>query len=143
MQNTAFSVTEGINSSVIICILLESISGNMTRGVSATLVAVNSTAKGWTLKFKTVTKGHVYANETSFFVEIDDYILPPYYVYFPAWSVPGNAIWCAPVDIVDDSIVEDTEVLILWLVSSDPVVSADVDFAATTISINEDPHDCM
>ena len=56
--------------------------------------------------------------------------------------MPGVATWCIPVYIVGDSIVEETEVLSLWLVSADPVVYVDVKFAVTTITIYEDFLDC-
>ena len=46
MKDATFNVTENINSSVTVCILLDSLSGNLTRDVSATLMAANSTAKG-------------------------------------------------------------------------------------------------
>ena len=65
-----------------------------------------------------------------------------YFVYFPAWSVPGVTTWCVPVHIIGDSIVEDTEVLIIQLVSADPVVYIDVNSATTMITIYEDLQDC-
>lgn len=47
MQSPAFNVTEGVNSSVLVCVVMESASGNITRDLSSTLMSINSTAEGW------------------------------------------------------------------------------------------------
>ena len=46
MQDATLIVTEGINTSVAVCVLLEAASGNLERTVLGMLTPINSTAKG-------------------------------------------------------------------------------------------------
>ena len=47
MQFATLYPSEGINTSVILCSILESLSGNLTRSVSGMFVVIKSTVKGW------------------------------------------------------------------------------------------------
>ena len=55
MQDATIHVTEGINTSVAVCVLFEAASGTLKRIALGTLVPINSTAKG-------LKNSNVYAN---------------------------------------------------------------------------------
>eukprot|EP00731_Ephydatia_muelleri_P007059 Em0003g1307a len=117
MQDATIHVTEGINTSVAVCVLFEAASGTLKRIALGTLVPINSTAK-----------------------DIQDYVIPTYTVSFPALSVVGSPPSCISINIIDDNLVGKTDVLQLLLLSTDPV-HVDLNFAVTTITIYEDPND--
>ena len=73
--------------------------------------------------------------------EFQNYIIPMYNFTFPAWSIPGESE-CATVNIIDDSIVGNTEQIIVGLHSEDPALYIDKDYQFTDIIIAEDAQDC-
>lgn len=51
MQDATLYAQEGVNTSAILCCLLESLSGNSLRNISGTYVVISSTAKGRIFKY--------------------------------------------------------------------------------------------
>jgi hypothetical protein len=80
--------------------------------------------------------------KSNFVSDKQDYIIPNYSIVFSGWSVPGARRWCFPIYILDDNILEDSETLMLQLVSTSSLVVVDPNNAITTITITEDDRDC-
>ena len=75
------------------------------------------------------------------FTEFQNYIIPTYNFTFPPGSIPGVSE-CVSIYIIDDSIVGNTEHIIVGLDSEDPVMHIDKNYQFTDITITEDARDC-
>lgn len=51
-------------------------------------------------------------------------------------------MWCQVIFILNDNIVEDSQLLTLQLVSTNPLVVVDENYSTITINITEDANDC-
>ena len=78
----------------------------------------------------------------TYFTEFEDYILPTSKILFPSRSISGGTMWCQAIYILNDTIVEDSQLLTLQLVSTNPLVVVDGNYSTTTINITEDANDC-
>ena len=76
------------------------------------------------------------------FSDLQAYIIKNYTISFSSWSVPGGTLWCLPLYILDDNILEDSQLLILLLVSNNPLVVVDGNYITTIINITEQGDDC-
>ena len=77
-----------------------------------------------------------------FFVsDLEDYIFPNNTIVLPS-SDSGKTHWCLTLNIIDDSILENPEFLVLQLISTSDLVGVDISHETMTVIINEDDHDC-
>ena len=70
-----------------------------------------------------------------------DYYLDTKTLTFLAWSIPGKAIVCSTVSIMDDDMVGDTEEFHVFLTSNDTRVIINEKQSETIIYIMEDSDD--
>lgn len=63
-------------------------------------------------------------------------------IIFSPWSDSGSIRWCLFINILDDYSVENSEDLILILVSNNPLVEVDENHSLVTINFVEDTDDC-
>ena len=75
------------------------------------------------------------------FSEFEDYFLPNNVITFSAWSSLGGRQWCFPVSIFDDNLLENSEQIMLQIVSTNPLVVVEGNSSTTTINI-KDIDDC-
>ena len=70
-----------------------------------------------------------------------DYNIEPHALVFSVWSVPGVTLMCSTVSIIDDNILENTEVFEVFLVSNNTSVVLDAQRRLTIVQIVEDGND--
>ena len=81
-----------------------------------------------------------YCNALNFIAGVD-YSLDSKTVTFPTWSLPGKTSVCCTLSIINDNVLENTEVYSISLVSNDTAAIISYKRSEITVYAEEDYND--